>query len=157
MLIDATLAFVAPGSPQTLTTTAASTNSIDLAVAQDLGIGIRDLPIAVYVGTALTGGTSVNVQLQSSIDNSTWFTIIETGAIAAAQLIANAKIALTLQHRQLAGATNLFPPLHRYLQLNFVVVGTFSAGNIAYAGILAERDDSAQTLGLYKAGYVVAS
>lgn len=152
MLTDATLLF---SSAQAITVTAASQNSIDTANNQDLGIGVRHLQLAIYVGTALTGGTSLNVQLQSSQDNATWRTIVETGAIPAAALVANAKIPLDWTHRGIAAETNLFPPLDRYLQLNYVVVGTFTGGTIAFAGVVIDRDEN--TLPQYKSGYSVGA
>jgi hypothetical protein len=157
MLIDSSLDFVTPGTPQAITTTAPSNNQIDLTVKEDLGIGIRTLPIAMYVGTGFTTSTSLNTQLQSSPDNVTYYTIIETGVIAVAQLIAQAKIRFDLTPRQLAANTNLFDPLHRYLRLNFVVAGSAeTTGTIAWAGIVLERDDQ-DAMAQYPAGYSVGA
>jgi hypothetical protein len=74
---------------QDLTTgTQVSTNVIDLLNARDIGVG-DDVEIPVTVNTAFTGGTSLQVQLQESVDNSTYITILETAAIPLANLGAN--------------------------------------------------------------------
>lgn len=116
---------------------------------QDIGIGDGESPpnIVCIVGTAFAGGTSLQVQLQESVDSgatgspayspNAWKTIAETDALTTAQLTAGQKIAeFTIPPRAPGQA---FP---RFFQLNYVIVGTMTAGTIAFAGIATGRDDA---------------
>jgi len=124
---------------------------------EDIGIGDGVSPpkIMCIIGTAFAGsGATLNVQLQESIDSgvsgtppyspNAWTTIAETGALTVAQLAG----ALTgnLQTQKIAEFT--IPPrapgqnLPRFFRLNYLVVNTFTAGTIAYAGIATGLDDT---------------
>jgi hypothetical protein len=97
--------------------------------------------VQISVGTAFTTSTSatLNVQFQGSVDSgasgtppyspNAWATYIETGAIAVANLTANASIRITFPYNF------PFSTLPRFLQLNFVPLSTasFTAGTIAWA------------------------
>lgn len=149
MLTDAQLLF---SSAQAITSTALSTNTIDLGVLEDLGIGTYTLDLAIYVGTAFTaaGAATLTVQVQTSTDNSTWKTISQTDAIGKATLTANAEIPISLTKRG-AGIA-----LSRYLALNYVVAtGPMTAGTLT--ALLLPYRDTAQTLGQYANGYTVGS
>jgi hypothetical protein len=174
MLLDANLAFVAVGSPQTITSTAASTTVLDFlgvgsgnastniigtpsVFGTDLGIGREKQQIAIAVGTAFTtgGGATLTVTLDLAPDNGsnspgTYQTVQATPAYTAAQLAASTMLYLE------------WPPVFpaslrpRFARLNFVVAtSTFSAGTIRYAVITAGRDNftGAQQIG---PNYVVA-
>lgn len=116
---------------------------------EDIGIGDGASPpnILCVVGTAFAGGTSVNVQLQESVDSgptgappyspNAWTTIAETGVLLDAVLTAGQKIAeFTIPPRAPGQA---FP---RFFRLQYVTAGTHTAGTIAFAGILTGRDDA---------------
>jgi hypothetical protein len=158
MYLDSQLVF---SNPQALTVTAPSTSVIDLAglgvgntITNIIGnaavwgedIGVGDVPgtpkLYVTVGTALTGGTSLNVQFQGAPDNGsgspgTYVTYAESGAVLAAALVANTVIfKIDVPEIQPEGG-----PLPRFLRLNYLIVGTFGAGNIAFAGIIRDRQD----------------
>lgn len=121
---------------------------------EDIGIGDGASPpnILCIVGTTFaTGGTgTLNVQLQESVDSgptgappyspNAWTTIAETGVLTPSStvLIAGQKIAeFTIPPR--APGQN-FP---RFFRLNYVIPTgqSFTAGTIAYAGIITGRDD----------------
>lgn len=142
---------------QTLTATAASTNLIDLAgtgsgnppsgsfgtatvFGADMGVG-RGIRVGCIVGTALTGGTSLNVQFQGAPDNGSnapgsYTTFAETGAIPAASLTAGARIGTFDVPRALPDGS-----LVRFVRLNYTIVGPFTGGNIAWAGIVLDADE----------------
>jgi hypothetical protein len=151
-------------SNQAITVTAPSTGVIDMAgvgignappnafgvsnsvFGQDIGIGDGMSPpnLTCIIGTAFVGGTSLNVQIQASVDSgapsynaSNWETIVETGALLTAVLTAGTKIAEYTIPPRAPGQS--FP---RFYRLNYVVVGTFSAGTIGFAGIATGRDDT---------------
>jgi hypothetical protein len=158
-----------------ITTTRVSTNIIDLQGAnlvsgqgltppvqqgRDLGSAPDDHPVhcKVYVTAALLGGTSINVQLQGAPDNGsgspgTYYTIMESGVILTANL---------LQGQDLIDSAIATVPagyaLPRFLQINYVVVGTYTSGTV-FAGLTLATDDfpvgpNANISG-YKPGFVV--
>ncbi len=167
MLFDAQLSFVPIGGNLSLVAGAGvdiPTNPIDLlgqgvgTVPQniigtaslfgtDIGIGGRARPeLNITIGTGLVTSNSctLTVQLQAAPDTAgthqpgTWQTIVESGAITAAQGLANTVI-----------ARFPFPPEFpnnekpRYMRLNFHVLAAanFTAGTIASALVTIVRDD----------------
>ena len=131
---------------------------------EDLGIGAMRLMLLCTIGTAFTtGGTSLNIALQGAVDASsgsypanfsslTWSTYAETGAIAAATLIAagaNAQIPLfDWPHRLLAAS------MPRFIRMLYTPVGTLASGTISFCGIVLQRQDN--PVGLYPSGFSVA-
>lgn len=116
MILDAELIF---SEKQAVTTTAASTKTIDLQVGGD-AIG-QELTVKAVVGAAFTGGTSLQFKLQTSDDNSEWTDLIMTGTIAAADLKSGAT---PFDVRVPKGAK-------RYLRMQYVASGTFTAGTVS--------------------------
>lgn len=165
MRSDALLAFVPIGTPLSLigNGTTETSNVLDLlgqgvgtapaniignasVFGQDPGIGGFRPEINAVIGTALVGGTSVNMQLQYAVDQGvgggyqpgTWKVIAETGAILIASLTAG----------QVIGRFPFlpaFPPgtLPRFVRLAFVNVGNVTAGSIGAALVTLVRDDQA--------------
>lgn len=155
------------------TGTQPATNIIDLGVlsgvpssasgggARDLGVGDDpSLKLSIIVTTALTGGTSLQLQLQGAPDNGSgapgaYTTMWTSAAIAEASLTTGAQLANIDVPRVVPGQ-----PIPRYLQLNFISVGTHGAGKVE-AQIVIDRDD--QILGTtgaysgYPAGVTVAN
>ncbi len=127
-----------PTTGTAVTSTADSTNTIDLGVGRDMGIG--DDPAIILLVQALTaftavGAATLNIQLQMSADNSTFYTAAETGAIPKASLTANTKLwQIYLPHRPVQlGDT---PP--RYIKLTYTVAtGPFTAGTL-FAGLMLD-------------------
>ena len=114
---------------QAVTASAASTDTIDLGpidgTRRDIGVGE---PLEYWVTTNATataaGAATVNVQLQTSPDNSTWTTIASSGDLALASLIAGRRIV----------SQKVPQGVQRYLRVNYVVgtgpltAGAFTAG-----------------------------
>lgn len=131
MITDRELTF---SNDQAVTTgTQVSTDKVDTGVA---GINIntnRELQIFVSVTTAFTGGTSLNVNLveSASADLSSPTVLASSGVITEANLT-EGKVLLR---------TGVPRTSQRYLGLQFVTVGTHSAGTI-FGGIVRDTDDS---------------
>lgn len=124
---------------QALTATAVSTNHIDLgdtaqpvlspaALKRDIG-GNYDIPLLVQVVEDFADGTSVTVQVQVAAANSfaSPKVVASSPAIPVADLKAGYKFPVPVIP---------FGADQRYMRLNYVVVGTPTAGKIT-AGIAA--------------------
>lgn len=99
---------------QAVTSSAASTKSIDTATAlRDIGSGEPiELIVAVHTTVAASGGASnTTVALQDSADNSTFATVVSGPAVAKATLVAGYEL---LRIRLPAG-------LRRYIQVYYTV------------------------------------
>jgi hypothetical protein len=129
--------------------TAVSTNVVDMLNARDPGPG-NTLIVPVSVNTAFAGGTSLQVQLQESVDNSTYVTVEETAAIPLASLGANQRIN-TFKIPQRPSSLQALP---RYIRLNYIVVGTMTAGKVD-AGIVLDAGSEGMTT--YPAGVTVTN
>lgn len=114
---------------QAITTTAVSTDVIDLTQSRDIGIG-TELDIWAQVVTPFTGGTSLQVEVQTATDVAfTTPVVLASGpTVALANLVAGADIA------RMALPTGVL----RALRLRFVVVGTMTAGTVV-AGLVLDR------------------
>jgi hypothetical protein len=162
MILDAALQFTGsagtPGSTDSPTTgTQTSTNTIDLGVQEDLGIGDNSaVKLSCTVIAAFTGGTSLQVNIQGSADNSAWTTMAFGPVIAEAALTVGTHLCdLDLPRPAGAlvdkpGATQARP---RYIRLQYVSAGTHGAGSL-FAGLLLDRADHITT-GYPSAGGVV--
>jgi hypothetical protein len=150
--------FSTPASPQAITVTAPSTNIIDLLNPRDLGIGDDPaLKLAIYITTAFVsaGGATLVAQFQGAPDNGsgtpgTYVTYAESRAYAVADLgLGNKLLPIDVPHRD----PSLVVTFPRFYRLNYVVaVSTFSAGAVV-AGIVLDRQDSAQ----YPAGLTITN
>jgi hypothetical protein len=161
MIIDGLLQFSGTagiaGSTDSPTTGAQfSNNVIDLQNARDLGIGDDSaIEVLCVVTTAFTGGTSLAVSVQGSVDNSTFTTMITGPVVAEANLIPGTnlanftlpRIAGALMDRP--GATQALP---RYLRLGYTTVGTHGAGAL-FASMVLDRHDQIA----YPPGIVIAN
>lgn len=139
-----------------ITSTANSTNVIDLGVARDMGIGDGDQltpKVMCLVNTAFTTTNSATLQVsfQGSTDNTTWDTYVSSPAYAAAALVAGARLLDIDLPRPAAGKS-----MPRYLRLEYTVgTGVFSTGAVT-AGIVLGRQDE-PPLGAYPSGFTVAN
>lgn len=134
MILDKLLMF---SEAQAVTATAASTDVIDLGpidgTRRDIGVGYP-LEFWVLVNTNATaaGAATVNVQLQTSPDNSAWTTIYESGALALAALTAGKRI---MSAKVPAG-------VQKYLRVNYAVsTGPLTAGAFT-SGINLDVDNN---------------
>lgn len=138
MILDGQLVFDASGT--TITTTATSTNVIDLSVARDMGIGDAPaLKLAIFVGTAFTStaAATLQIQVQGSTDNSNFTTMAESRAYAIADLVAGTK--LFPIDLPAVGGVQAIP---RYLRLNYVGgTATFTTGKLS-AYLVLDRQDA---------------
>lgn len=129
--------------------------------ARDIGIGDNPaMKLSALVTTAITGGTSLQLQLQGAPDNGSgapgsYTTMWTSAAIAEATLVAGAQLANIDVPRVVPGQV-----LPRYLKLNFISVGTHSAGAIECQIVLNLDNQVVGTGGVYSgypAGLVVAN
>lgn len=99
---------------QAVTVTAVSTNVIDTGPnAKKLGGG-QEMVCEVVVDTDFATLTSLKATLQESADNSTFTTLVDGVAVAAASLLKGRKILCCT-----------VPPTHaRYLRVNYTVAGS---------------------------------
>jgi hypothetical protein len=130
MITDAQTKF---SDAQAVTTgTQVSTNAYDMGVAGDIGRG-RQLRVFANVGTAFTGGTSLGTNvIESANSDLSSATVIATGAvIVEASLTAGARL-LDIALPQTT---------KRYLGLQFITVGTHTAGTVN-GGIVMDTDSN---------------
>ena len=164
----------ADGTDSPTTGTQSSTNSIDLHMAgipvlanlqgaRDIGIGDDPaLKLSVIVTVAFTVGTSLQVNLQGATDNGsgaaaafvTWYS---TPVYTEAQLVVGAQLLPMDVPRPPDGVA-----IPRFLQLQWVSVGTHSTGKVR-GNIVLDRIDQAYlgtsnaVLSGYPAGVNVAN
>lgn len=142
MIIDSTLLFENALAASTLTVaTTPSTNVIDLGVSRDIGIDIRPI-IWAQVGTALLSATgTLQWELQSSADNSTFFTIC-SGPAAIPQADLTAGMILMNLRTTIRSPTQRRQNLAtRYVRLRWIVAtAVFTAGTISAGMVLDEQD-----------------
>jgi hypothetical protein len=170
MILDSLFQFsLAAGDVPTVT--AVSGNIVDIGIgslanpaipsdaagggARDLGIGDQpSLKLLVEVTAAFAGGTSLQVQVQGAPDNGAGapgaFTTMASGPVVAlAQLIQGAQICDLDIPRPAPGQV-----LPRYLQLNYVIVGTMSGGGTLKAWAVLDRFDQIGSQTGLLSGYV---
>lgn len=127
-----------------------STNVIDLVNARDMGIGDDPaLKLLIEILTTFASGTSLQVQLQGAPDNGSgspgsYTTMWDSGALAEAVLIAGRYVANIDLPRTILALPNTgasaAQALPRFLRLQYVTVGTHTAGGI-YGSIVLDRQD----------------
>ena len=134
MILDKLLMF---SEAQAVTATAASTDVIDLGpidgTRRDIGVGYP-LEFWTTVNTTATasGAATVNVQLQTSPDNSTWTTIASSGDLALSALVAGKRI---VSQKVPSG-------VQKYLRVNYTVgTGPLTAGAFT-SGINLDVDNT---------------
>lgn len=121
MILDKLLMF---SEAQAVTASAASTDVVDLGpidgTRRDIGVG-EPLEFWANVNTtaAAAGAATVNIQLQTSADNSTWVTLLDSGSLALAALTAGKRVI----------SAKVPQGVLKYLRVNYVVgTGPLTAG-----------------------------
>lgn len=153
MFIDGLLLFSTAGG-QTITTTADSSNVLDLLTARDLGLGDDPgLELLVQVQTAMVsaGGATLTITLKGSTDNSSYSIYASSRLLTVADMTTPGA---RLMQFSLPGpvASDALP---RYLKLTFTTAtSTFSAGAIFAALVLDRQDNNPPA---YPAGIVIAN
>jgi len=140
-------------SAQAVTSTAFSTNTIDLSQARDVGAG-EELNVYVNVDTTATaaGAATVNFQIVTSANsNLSSPTIIgQTDAIPKASLVAGQQIIIPVP-RSLINATG-----QRYLGLQYTVgTGPLTAGAFSAGVVIDAPDNTAPVKKIYASGFTV--
>lgn len=133
---------------------------INLGNARDLGIGNGpDTPmLALAIGTGITSTCAsmlINVQFQGSTNSTAWTTYAESGAASTASYAAGAQpLPINVPRRPFGAALPL------YYRVNLAITGNVLAEPIStgtiIGGIVLDRSDSPDTLGLYPSGFTVA-
>lgn len=130
---------------QAVTTTAVSTDKIDLSVARDIGEG-ENLFMNFAMVAAFVGGTSVNfeVVVSDAADLSSPVVIGSSGAVLTSGLGLGKAVVIRLNPQ--LGSTG-----KRYLGARYTVAGTYSAGKVT-----ADIAHSIQDSKAYASGFAVA-
>jgi len=133
MIIDKALQV---SNEQAVTTTAASTDVIDLGQANP-NLGLNDhTSLAITVDTAVTadGAATVTFSLQDSADNSSFADVVATAAIGKATLVAGAQIVLPMPTK-----------LRRYVRVYYTVAtGPLTAGKFSAQVVTGIQQNIAQ-------------
>lgn len=136
MILDK-LTMFEPLAGTAVTVTAASTDVLDLSVARDLGVTDGPaLEVNIHILEAFTasGSATLQIQVQGSTDNSTYYTMAESMAYAVADLTLGRRL-LPIK-LPMPADTQAAP---RYLRLNYVVAtGPMTAGKL-FAGLNLDR------------------
>jgi len=144
MLIDKQNQFSADaGDSPTGTGSTASTNIIDLGIARDIGGAVSDqLALLCEVVTAFTSGGSatLQVQFQTSADNSAWSTLVQSDAVPVASLVQGYKF--------LPG--ELPGPTQRFVRLNYAIGTAAMTAGVLKAALVPSLDVQP----VYARGYV---
>jgi len=131
---------------QALTTTAVSTDTIDLSIARDIGEG-DDLFMNFAVTAALTGGTSVKFEVIIADNAALSSNVVVVGssdAVVTASLVAGYNTAVRI-NPQIASTGK------RYLGARYTISGTYSAGTVT-ADIVMDIQDGRK---FYASGFTV--
>jgi hypothetical protein len=136
--------FLRVSDAQAVTTTAVSTDTIDLSVARDIGAG-RSTYMHFAVGTAFAGGTSVKFEIitSASADLSSPTVVGSSDAIVTASLTAGKRVAVEMNAQ--IGSNG-----QRYMGARYTVVGTMSAGTVTADVVLDIQDQKT-----YASGFTV--
>lgn len=131
---------------------------------EDLGVGkgVGIPRIVVSTGVVFASGTSVQIQFRGAPNNTTaqgtgnrsdlvFAVYMQTDTIALALLTANTRIASFDWPMRKAGQ-----PLPRFVDLNYVVAGTFTTGTLT-SDVTLGPDDATGTLPQYPSNYTVAA
>jgi hypothetical protein len=116
---------------QAVTTgTQLSTNSYDMGIARDIGRG-RQVRVYANVTTAFAGGTSLQTNIVESVNSDlSSATVIRTGAAIAEAALTAGKVLVD----EVLPTTS-----KRYVGLQYITVGTHTAGNVT-AGLVLDTD-----------------
>lgn len=138
--------FLRVSDSQLLTTTAVSTDKIDLSLARDIGEG-DDLYMNFAVPVALAGGTSVTFEVVVADDAaiSTNVTVVGSSpAVVTASLVAGYNTAVRIN--PIIGSLG-----RRYMAARYTIVGTYTSGSVI-ADVVADIQDGKK---FYASGFAI--
>lgn len=147
-----------PSAGAALTVSRVSTNVLDLLAGRDIGAGIAyDQELHADITTTFTagGGATLQMSIQGSIDNATFFDLLFSPVYAVANLVQGVRIfgyAVPIAQLNMPGLPPAQSTPPRYLRLNYTVsTGPFLTGNIlAYLNV--DREERL----IYPKNYVTA-
>jgi hypothetical protein len=137
---------------QAITSSAPSTDVIDLGVLADYGIGEPSLKVLAVVTEAFVsaGGATLVLALQGSTDNVTFHNYASMTTAAVADLSLGARLFEIDLPRPPPGKS-----MPSYFRMQYTVsVSTFSAGKVTVALVLDRQDNNPPN---YPAGVVIAN
>lgn len=138
--------FLRVSDAQAVTTTAVSTDSIDLGTARDIGEG-QDLFMNFAVGTAFAGGTSVTFEVivaDNAALTSNPVVVGSSAAVVTAGLTAGKMEAVRINPQ--VGSLG-----KRYMGARYTVSGTYTAGTVT-ADVVSDIQDGRKS---YASGFSV--
>ena len=138
--------FLRVSDSQLLTTTAVSTDKIDLSLAREIGEG-DDLYMNFAVPVALAGGTSVTFEVVVADDAaiSTNVTVVGSSpAVVTASLVAGYNTAVRIN--PIIGSLG-----RRYMAARYTIVGTYTSGSVI-ADVVADIQDGKK---FYASGFAI--
>lgn len=151
MFLDNNLLF---SSAQAITSTADSTNVLDLLNARDLGAGDdpgMELLVQVQTAFVSAGGATLTISLRGSTDNSTYSVYAQSRLLTVADMTTPGARLMQFSLPQPI-ASDALP---RYLKLVYTTAtSTFSAGAITAAIVLDRQDANPPA---YPAGIVIVN
>lgn len=158
MIIDGLLQF--DPALSAITVSRVSTNVIDLLAQRDIGDGAHPaMYLAVGVNAAFTAGGAgtLQIQMQGSVDNATYYTYAETRAFSIAELTPIGRLFVAAwpavpvpSASPLAANSGALP---RYLRLNYIV----ATGPMLTGSVNAQLVLDAQSQRQYPAGIVITN
>ena len=131
---------------QALTTTAVSTDTIDLSIARDIGEG-DDLYMNFAVTTALAGGTSVKFEVIGATNAALSSGVVVLGssdAVVTASLVAGYNTAVRINPQIASNG-------QRYFGARYTISGTYTSGNVT-ADVVTDIQDGKK---FYASGFTV--
>lgn len=131
---------------QALTTTAVSTDTVDLSIARDIGEG-EDLYMNFAVTTALAAGTSVKFEVIGATNAALSSGVVVLGssdAVVTASLVAGYNTAVRINPQIASNG-------QRYLGARYTIVGTYTSGAVT-ADIVTDIQDGKK---FYASGFTV--